>query len=240
MDEKLEKNLNIYFQCINKSYQNDDITPLLELLYDLVDKFDDDIMTYNSMMSNNDLVRINKSEFIEKAIKLLTKIVKDNRFNDLDKYMEIIKICELSYASIDYLYIMSYPKESYMESPKDYFDIFRRFTFKFLYVPEKLDTNVLIGNLLTVYKDYVRMFPVRNQHEIDKRNFFQGYGSCMLADFYANEYQDISINDLFDYLYNNIDELREFAALNNDGSIEADKHILDKIKRNKIQEKKLK
>ncbi len=240
MDEKLEKNLIIYYECLTRRYQNDDIEPLLELLYDLIDKFDDDIMTYNSMMSNNDIVRSNKSEFVEKLIELFTKLVKDNRFNDLDKYMEIIKTCELTFASIDYLYLMAYPKDYYTQSPKEYFDAFRRFTFKFLYTPVKLDQRVLIGKILTIYKDYVRIFSTTNLEELDKRSFFQAYGAYMLADFYANDYQDFTIYDVFDYLYENIDELREFAVLNDDGTIESDKYIIDKIKNNKIQGKKLK
>ena len=239
MDEQLERNLNIYFQCLTRQYRNNELTPVLEIIYDIVDKFDDDIMCFNNLISDNDVVRNNKSDFINSVINLFTRIVKDNRFNDLARYMEIINKCELSYAPIDYLYIMSYPKECYEESPKNYFEIFQRLTLKFLNTPVSLCVDAKIGYLLTTYKEYVKSFEVDNIDDMNRSTFFRRYGTYILADFYANDFDDISINDLFDYMCDNMEHLREFLALNNDDSVQIDKYIINKIKNNSRQEKKI-
>ena len=93
--KKNNKYLEIYYDCLQEEYHNKEIEPLLPTLYGLVYCYERGIKEgkYTNLFMDEDSINDLRIEFISKIISIFTRIVSDNKQN------QVYDTCRLLIAS---------------------------------------------------------------------------------------------------------------------------------------------
>ena len=230
------KNLNIYFECLYKTYQNEDIEPLIEFLYTLVDIYDDGLnksFDINGVDAN--IVRINKAMFINTTIDLLTKLVKNNDYNFLENYLNFSYDNGARWNDIvNFLYALIYPKDFYQIDPKNFYSVFKTLTTDYAYGDKQNnDYGLEIQNYLEEYKKYYNNLDWVSLADMPKKIYFNYIISVVIGNLYMDNISYDKLPRVIEYVHDNLYYIKDFLNTN-DSSNPYESFKLKKILVSKI------
>ena len=214
------KNLNIYFECLYKTYQNEDIEPLIEFLYTLVDIYDDGLnksFDINGVDAN--IVRINKAMFINTTIDLLTKLVKNNDYNFLENYLNFSYDNGARWNDIVYfIYALIYPNDFYEKDPKRFYEVFKTLTTNYAYHKKNEMYYLRIENYLEVYKKYFDNLDWASLADMPKMMYFNYIISVVIGNLYMDEVSVSKLPKVLDYVHDNLYYIKDFLNTNDNNN----------------------
>ena len=179
--ETKEKYLKIYYDCLEKKYNDPSINELNDVLYQIIFRVEKNLK--NSVMAkmlNNDHINDDtRVEQVFQLIKLFRKIVKDNRQNEVKGALRlIVSLSKINaYEILHYLMAFFYPKEAYLDPRCE-----RRY-------------HLLIENMIT---DYV--FKEINGYTFIDKKYYDVLKPDMrkVLDIYKYYFENTSMKDLYD------------------------------------------
>ena len=216
MNSKMQKNLNIYFQCLFKSYHNEDIEPLIEVLYTLVEMYDEELnKNYDVNGPDANLIRKNKSAFIETLIDLFTKLIKNDDIYFLKDYIHFSFDYGAKWYDIEYfLYALIYPKDFYKKNNEKYYEVFKTLASNVAYKSDDDNYPLTIQQYLDEYKKYYSTLEWIPLKDFPKKLYFNYIMSIMIANFYVDDVTHYKIPRVVDYVFNNLEYIRDFLNTN--------------------------
>lgn len=233
--EKLEKNLNIYYECLCKVYENKDIEPLIDVLYTLVEIYDDGLhKTYDINGVDAKLVKNNKALFIDTTIEFFTKLVKNNDDNILEEYVNISFNNGAKWYDITYfLYALIYPSDYYNKDVKRYYGVFKTLATNYVYHENNDNYYIRIQQYLEEYKEYfdkIEWIPLK---DLNRKIYLNHIISIVIANLYLDDITFYKLPKIIDYVYNNLEYIKDFMDTNSNKT-EGDSYKLNRILVSKI------
>lgn len=115
--------LKIFNACLECNYKNEKLTPVLNVLYNIIEKYDF-YFTFLTMADHGNVVeyREQKKEFIRNLLLIMERIVKDNKYEHLSQAIEFIdQSFKLHFYYPEALELLYYPQELFEKSPGDFY-----------------------------------------------------------------------------------------------------------------------
>ena len=218
--ELMVKNLNIYFECLNNTYKNNDIEPLTEFLYKLVEIYDDGLnRSYDINGVDANLVRNNKAMFVDTSIEFLTKLVKNDDYLILQEYLDISYNNGAKWYDIIYfIYALIYPKDFYEKDPKKFYEVFKTLTTNYAYHKKNEMYYLRIENYLEVYKKYFDNLDWASLADMPKMMYFNYIISVVIGNLYMDEVSVSKLPKVLDYVHDNLYYIKDFLNTNDNNN----------------------
>lgn len=234
-----EKYLDIYYKCLNQTYQDHLIKPLLEILYNLVDYLERDIKrgSYDIFVCDFEYHDELRTKFISEIIPLFIRLASCTDFE------HVLNACKYSLKThknvldvVPTLNFVFFPQEVYLEDIKRYHsEIFRILTYKGSIDAKKYNFKCFgqdFNGIIDSYLDYGET--INYDHECRWR--FTHYMEIVLGYYYKEKYDISLFQKVMDYVYYNsesLDEYKELNSSNDDNEIDVN---FESICMNKIMD----
>ena len=214
--DHIEQNLNIYFQCLTKSYENKDIEPIIGVLYGFVSFYDQGLHNnYEISMSSNININISKSVFIDTLIPFFKKLVSQDDFHLLKKYIYFLDNNDTLWSNLlNELYMMFYPEDFHKMFPEKYYNLMKDLSFRYVINDKETECESNLMDFFDKYKEYWLKIIPRSIKESNKKRLFERTVGLFIAYCYKNNIDSSDFTIKLDYIFNNLDKIYAYVELN--------------------------
>ena len=227
----IEKNLEIYYECLKKEYKDPSIEPLLGTLYGLVRGYEQGIREgkyINLFMDKNSIDNL-RAKYISQLLPLFTRIVKTNKQGKVYEACRFLLAYTKDISRIyNWLTFVFFPQDAYLEDSYEYYLTINNLISQYETGNDmekrikSLDADFY--EILRQYENYLKKIPCRNRDEIYIHISFVNYMQAVIAHFYKEKYDISLFPKVLDYVFNNLGYLDDFVEMNNNNE---DKDIID-------------
>lgn len=215
----MEDYIKIYEECLNRSYHNEKIEPIINNLYDIVNHYDRDIKESNTATNKEESIKYYNNVKRNKMSDLLmisNVIIDMNNYHDLDEVIAFAFELDLDWTEItNYLNVIynleNFEKENNFECDMVMMD-----------VTNKVNNNEIEGNynfpfyqLISCYKKY-DIFVNNNAMKSDIKRFFNRYSVTILYYFYLKNYNVEELEKMYDDIINHFEYYISIFEMNTD------------------------
>ena len=215
----MEDYIKIYEECLNRSYHNEKLGPIINNLYDIVNYYDSDIRessTYcNNKVTNKTYDNIRKST-MEDLLNIFDIIIEKNNYHDLGEVIAFAFELKLDWTTIaEYLNII-YNLEYFDKENNINCDMVM------MEIKSKVDSNKIEGNynfpfyqMISCYKKYdITVNNIINKSLV--KRFFNRYSITILYYFYLKNRDAQELEKMYDDIINNFDYYISIFEMNTD------------------------
>ena len=204
----MENYIKIYDECLNRSYHNEKLEPIISYLYDIVNYYDKDIKENSmdgSIVDFTNFYNNTKRFTMEDLLSVFNVIIEKNNYHDLGEVIAFAFKLNLDYTAItDYLnaiYNLEYfDKEDSIERDMFMIDVETKVRSNEL----NDNYNFLFYQMMSCYKKYDTMINNSNiKTEIIR--FFNRYSITILYYFYLMNYDARELEEMYDDIINNFE-----------------------------------
>ena len=209
--------LRVYYECLNKTYKDDSLEPLLTSLYKIINYYDGDLTRIVGISDNSAVFQKRKNMiiFINGLLLLLKNLIQNNNYQNFDDTVEFLYESRVPwYCLIDALKSL-YCQDSLNRD--DYFNNFEGFcNYAYYTDPNKFDFSLKIIDYLKIYTEYYKSLTGSRDYAY-RLGFFARYAPKIMAILYKNKTDSKNLYKAFDYLLDNDRALLGFVHNNFDG-----------------------
>ena len=226
--------VNIYYECLNKSYKDDSLEPLLNSVYKIINYYDWELTEIMGIEGDTAIYLKRKSIilFTRDLFSLIKYLIKFNNYENFDEIVEFLYEINIQWNQlINALKSMYCPDTLDID---DYYHIFRLLCNNSHYTDlNKYDHSLKITEYLRVYKEFYNSV-TSNKDEFFKRIFFQQYSPMIMGELYKANVETIDLYKAFDYLLDNYKALSDFIKTNDDGNHQKEltSYLIDRVLNN--------
>lgn len=152
----------------------------------------------------------------KQILECFDKLIEENNFNNIDNNINyLFLINKFSVGFADQLYALMSPEKYYQKDQDDYFskihDCFYYYEFTYRNRECNKNSNSRIQEILECYMKYARTLPdIIGMHEESTIAYYIG------ALFYLTDKDINYLDDIYNYLFNNYEEIKNTFILNSD------------------------
>ena len=215
----MEDYIKIYEECLNRSYHNEKIEPIINNLYDIVNYYDRDIKESSTAIIQKKKKKyydnIRKST-MDDLLNVFNIIIEKNNYYDLNEVIAFAFELDLDWTVITNYLNVIYNLE--------YFDKENNFEcdMVMMNVTNKVNNNEMKSNynfpfyqLISCYKKY-DIFVNNNNIKSEIKRFFNRYSVTILYYFYLNNYDVQELEKMYDDIINHFEYYISIFEMNTD------------------------
>ena len=245
----MEDYIKIYDECLNKSYHNPKLEPLINYLYELIKRSNKEIAETVKLNTDEDKKKSTikrKTHFMKEYLSIFNKIIDSNNYDNFDEYFNFYLESNSQVAFFVDLLCAIYDKENfYLNRNFEYTFLFIELTSAIRNNTYTKDYNFDIYNMLLCYKKYVDI--IDNDDSLRHlTRLFDRYGSIIIS-FYNRYGCDIDdLDNLFSEIIYKPDEFFSYLELNGIKEDEMyimvqkkEAYVIETMVRNRISKKKV-
>lgn len=238
-------NIDIYNECLNETYQDDRIKPIINCLYRVVKHYDRSLSRHNGRNETESkyIINRNKSDFINKVFPVFLNIVDKCDYIDLDRVLDFLfhDNCHW-YCFANHLKLFYLKDELYKDNINSYYSMIKSLCSCIVFSEVNNKIENYLYQLLKYYKKYYNHI-YTDRTDLRINGFLGRYGHLIVG----IVYKDYNLEDLdiiLNKVINNFDEIDNYFKLNGldnnitDLDYEIKKElIINMINNNKVKRK---
>ena len=235
MNEYLDEYyLKIYDECLNGTYQNEKLKPVIPIICETVKRYDGELVCSNGLNPEELLYlkQKNMRAFIVDLLYISYHVVQTNNDKDYSMVLNYLYKTHTEWRmlepSINAIY---FPNEYYENKQFEYMMVFRFFAHNSMYLNLiNKEYSFRLVDFVRVYREYWNTFP-QNVKFFRKHIFFEKYGMIIMALFYKDNIPIENLRKAFDFIIDNYSLLDDFLRNNDDGKHkkELEDYLIDRI-----------
>lgn len=242
--------IKIYEECKNRTYHNTKLEPLINYLYDIVNKQDKNIKqacNYSNKEESKKYYNNSKMSFIKELLEIFNKMIDYDNYNDLDEVLKLFNNSKLEWTQL-YEYLSTiYNKDEYYRTDNFYYNFMIVELSRQMRIGDiKGEYNFPLFKMISVYKKYNDIIDNNPNRPAGIIRFFDRITPRIISYFHLDDYSVEDLDSLLNDIVNNYQDYNSYFELN--GVYEVERFVMiqpreiqlvETIISNKISDKKI-
>ena len=207
----------VFNECLNKTYHNDFFEPVMDVIYILINRYNNytKIIKKNLKGITDEEILKMKKRYVISLFCLMQRLINDNKCDNLKEIVSFLcETIQIPYhAYVDYLILLFYPEDSYKKSEKEFYDRFKDIA-DINYFMLKKEYPYKIVDYMNTLNQFRRNNKIEDDTDKVRKNIFNEFAYMILAHAYLHSISFEDFYALLDCLRKENLSIDEYMSLN--------------------------